>query len=363
MQDDMSRRHFIKTSAAGAAGAAVALRAADALAAPEKSRIVVARGDAVPDTDAIALKRMQAALDKWGGFADMVKGKRVMIKINATDGGYRDANTSSQATTALLKLVNDCAPKSVTVLGQEWNGWRAKRKGLPTLGEVVKNAKATQYNLPRYWTAGSEKAYKLIDPQPEPWKELMVAKELFEDDTVCLNLARLKTHPHCVYTGIIKNIIGLTRRMYGFHKVDERTEVAKRFDPADSDGWHIFPKKLANAWKMAVGPNLDLNILDAGEPCFGWRGPGSQRIGAFPAGVTVVGKDGLAMDVFGCKLLGEGLNKKTPGLYPEPLGDWGTGDSDYIKFNKTKTNYLKTCAELGVGEADLSKVDIQEVQG
>ncbi|NQT87420.1 DUF362 domain-containing protein [bacterium] len=363
MHDELNRRDFIKTSAASAAGAAVAMQMADGLAAPTKPRIVVARGAAVVDTDALALKRMQAALDKWGGVADLLKGKRVMIKINATDGGYRDANTSSQTTTALLKLVNDCAPKSVTVLGQEWNGWKAKRKGLPTLAEVIKNAKATLYNLPRYWTAGSEKAYKLIDPQPPLWKELMVAKELFEDDTVTLNLARLKTHPHCVFTGVIKNIIGLTRRMYGFHKVDERTEVSVRFDPAKSDGWHVFPQKLGNAHKLAVGPQFALNILDAGEPCFGWRGPGKQRIGAFPAGVTVVGKDALAIDVFGCKLLGEGLNKKTPGLYPEPLADWGKGDSDYITFNKTKTNYLKACADLGVGEADLSKVDVQEVQG
>jgi hypothetical protein len=139
--------------------------------------------------------------------------------------------------------------------------------------------------------------------------------------------------------------------------------MTKRFDPAASDGWHVFPQKLAHAHKQAVGPRFALNILDAGEPCYGWRGPGSIRIGTFPAGVTVVGQDALAIDVFGCKMLGEGLNKKTPGLYPEPLGDWSKGDSDFIKYNRTKSNYLKTCAELGVGEADLSKVDIQEVKG
>jgi uncharacterized protein (DUF362 family) len=359
MASGMNRREFLKRTAAGVAVAA-AFRGAEGLAAPEKPRIVVAKGGAA-DTDADTLKRMKAALDKFGGFPDLIKGKRVLIKINATDSGWRDANTSSQAAGALLQLVNDCSPKSVTVLGQEWYGWNAKRQGLPTLAEVIKAAKATQYQLPHYWAGGSEKAYKLVEPQPEPWKELMVAKDIFEDDTVLLNVPRLKTHPHCVFTCCIKNIIGLTRRMYGFHKIDETTDVVNRGDPATSDGWHLFPKKLASAFKSAIGPRIALHIVDANEPNFGWRGPGKQRYGTFPAGLVLVGKDPLALEVYGCRLLGEYLNKQQAGLYPEPLGDWSKGDSDFITFNKTKTNYLRVCADMGLGEADLSKVDIQEV--
>jgi len=360
MDSGMNRRDFLTRTAAGVAGAAVALGTGAAALAAGKPRIVVASGGGAPDSDEATLKRMKAALDKWGGFPQLVKGKKVLIKLNATDGGYRDANTSTQAVGALVKLVKDCSPASITVLGQEWGGWRAKRQGMPTLGELLKNLGVPVKNLARYWTPGSEADYKLIQPQPEPWKDLRVAKAIFEPDAVLLNLPRLKTHPHCVFTCCIKNIIGLTRRMYGFHKIDERTEVAKRFDPADSDGWHVFPTKLANAFKHAVGPRIALNIVDANEANFGWRGPGKQRIGTFPTGLVLVGTDALALDVYGCKLLGENLNKKTPGLYPEPLGDWSKGDSDYIKFNKTKTNYLKVCAQLGVGEADLSKVEIQQ---
>ena len=60
-------------------------------------------------------------------------------------------------------------------------------------------------------------------------------------------------------------------------------------------------------------------------------------------------------------MLGEHPNKKQAGLYPEPLADWSKGDSDYIKYNKSKANYLRTCAEVGVGQSDLTKVDVQEV--
>lgn len=361
MSNGMSRRGFLVQGAVGVAGAAAALRSGLGAEAAAKPRIVVATGGGAPDSDEGALKRMRAALDKWGGFPELVKGKKVLIKINATDGGFRDANTSTQATGALIKLLKDCSPASITVIGQEWGGWTAKREGLPTLAALLQGLGVPVKNLQRYWVGGSEADYKLIEPSPEPWKELMVAKDIFEPDAVLLNLPRLKTHPHCVFTCCIKNIIGLTRRMYGFHKVDELTEVAKRFDPADSDGWHIFPKKLANAFKLGVGPRIALNIVDANEANYGWRGPGKQRIGTFPTGIVMVGKDALALDVYGCKLLGEELNKKTPGIYPGPLDDWAKGDSDWIAFNKTKANYLKVCAELGVGEADLAKVDIQQV--
>ena len=361
MSDAMSRRGFLVRGAAGVAGAAAAVRMGLAAEAAAKPRIVAATGGGAPDSDEGAMKRMKAALDKWGGFPELVKGKSVLIKLNATDGGWRDANTSTQAAGALVKLLKDCSPKSITVLGQEWGGWGAKREGLPTLAALLQGLQVPVKNLARYWTAGSEADYKLIEPQPEPWKDLRVAKDIFADDAVLLNLPRLKTHPHCVFTACIKNTIGLTRRMYGFHKVDETTEVAKRFDPADSDGWSVFPKKLGNAFKLAVGPRIALNIVDANEANFGWRGPGKQRIGTFPTGIVMVGKDALALDVYGCKLLGENLNKQTPGLYPEPLGDWSKGDSDFITFNKSKANYLKVCADLGVGEADLAKVDIQQV--
>jgi hypothetical protein len=359
MQDGLNRREFLRQAAVGAAGTAAALGGASAWAADPKPRIVACRGGGAPDSNEAALKRMQAALDKFGGFPDLVKGKKVYIKINATDGGYRDANTSSQATVALLKLCKECSPKSITVIGQEWGGWNAKRKGLPTLAEAIKGEGVPIHNLARYWKKGSESDYKLIEDVPL-WHELMVAKHVFPDDAVLLNLPRLKTHPHCVFTSCIKNIIGLTRRMYGFHKVDERTEVKKRFDPASSDGWHVFPKKLSHAFKLGVGPQFGLHIVDANQPNYGWRSPG-VRINTFDESAVLVGTDALALDVYGCGLVSRALNKMKADFYPEPLGDWTGEANPFVKFNKTKQNYLKVAAEIGVGQADLSQVDVQEI--
>ena len=69
----MNRREFLRSSAA--TGAAVALGTGLTAEAAPKPRIVVARGGGAPDSNEGALARMKAALDKWGGFADLVRKK------------------------------------------------------------------------------------------------------------------------------------------------------------------------------------------------------------------------------------------------------------------------------------------------
>ena len=258
MTQDVNRRAFLRTSAAAVAGAAALARDARGEGALAKSRIVVARGGGAPDSEEGALKRMKAALDKWGGFPELVKGKKVLIKINATDGGFRDANTSSQATAALVTLVKDCSPKSIMCIGQEWNGWRAKRQGLPTLGELLKSLSVPVHDLARYWVAGSENDYKLIPNVPH-WHELMVAKAMFDDDAVLLNLPRPKTHPHCVFTSCIKNLIGLEIVEPGCRKV--------RLNPKDVpfDYEAVYPTPLGAIRVTKRGDEVRTEAPDAVE--------------------------------------------------------------------------------------------------
>jgi uncharacterized protein (DUF362 family) len=192
--------------------------------------------------------------------------------------------------------------------------------------------------------------------EDDVWNQLWVAKGIFEPETVLLNLARLKTHPHCVYTGCVKNVIGLTYRMYGFHKKDDVAPPKNAGDPADSDGWDVFPRKLGVAFRDVIGPRIALNFLDADQPTFGWRGPAPERIQTFAAHTTIVGTDALAMDVYGCGL----LHAQRPEGYVAAMGDWSKGENPYVLKNKSGTNYLRVCGELGAGQTDLTKVDIDE---
>lgn len=352
----MNRRSFLKR-AAGLVAAPLIYRSGTAFAAEGKPKIVVAEGGAGLKAEDGAYARMKAALDRLGGLDRIVRGKAVLLKMNATEGTSQDANTSPAAAAALLRLCREAGATKASVLGQEWGGYDSPRAGEPTLREVIAAGGANIIELPHYWAPDSKKEYEVLNPKSDVWKELWVARAILEPDAVLLNLARLKSHPHCVFTGCVKNIIGLTRCMFGFHTVDDHQWPQNHGDPAASDGWHVFPRKLATAHRDSIGPRIALNLLDAAQPTFGWRGPGSERIHTFDAHTTIVGHDALAIDVYGCGI----LHARRPDVYPEPLGDWSKGDSPYIAYNKAKTNYLVECGRLGVGETDLGKVNVEKV--
>jgi uncharacterized protein (DUF362 family) len=349
----LSRRQALAVGGAVAAPLAVPR----VFGAPERPDLVVVRGAKDKAPAEACYQRMKAGMGPLGGMAALVKGKRVLIKLNATERTSQDGNTSVPAAMALLRLVRESGPVDITVLGQEWGGFDSKRAGQPTLRQVIKEAKVKLVELPHYWQKNSQDQYQHSKVEDDVWNQLWVAKHIFEPDTVLLNLARLKTHPHCVYTGCIKNVIGLTYRMYGFHKKDDLAPPKNAGNPADSDGWDVFPRKLGVAFRDVIGPRIALNILDADQPTFGWRGPAPERIRTFAAHTTILGTDALAMDVYGCGM----LHAQRPDAYVPALGDWRTGDNPYVRKNKAQANYLKLCGELGVGAADLKKVDIDEL--
>ena len=195
--DGMERRQFL-AAGAGAVAAALAGRGG-ALAAPAGPRVVVARGGAKMDPDKGAYTRLKAALDKLGGFDQLVRGKRVLVKTNATDKTSQDANTSPELTAAVLRLAKEHGAGSVKVIGQEWYGYDCKRKGRPTLREVIKNEGAELEELIHWWKPS--KQYVKRVPETGGWKQLWVAKEIFEPGTVLINAARSKTHHFTLYTG------------------------------------------------------------------------------------------------------------------------------------------------------------------
>jgi len=351
---EMNRREFLAVGA----GTVAALATRQAVAAPDP-RIVVARGAAKMAADEGAATRLKAALDKLGGFKELVSGKRAFIKINGTDKSFSDANTSASMTAAVIRACKENGAKVVKVIGQEWDGYDCKRADGPTLREVIKKEGAELEELIHWWLKTTQYENKV--PKAGGWKELWVAKEIFEPDVVLINVPRLKTHNFTIYTGCVKNCIGLTWHMYAHHCTDDRNPKAGASDqhPARLKGWELFPAKLSNAYNEVYRQAVDLNILDAGEPTFGWGGPKPERIRTFPGNAVVVGLDALAVDAYGCQL----LHEKEPQLIPAgALADWTKGDSVYVQSNLTKGNYLAECQKLGAGQGDLAKIKIDEVK-
>ena len=352
---DVDRRGFLSAGAGAAAAALINPHATEA--APSKPRVAVGRGGVKMEPDKAAYIRLKAALDKHGGFAELVKGKRVLVKINATDKTSQDANTSISTTAATLRLIRENEAKNVVVLGQEWYGYDCPRKGRPTLREIIKKEGAELKELTHWWLKTNDYVKRV--PKGGGWKEYWVAKDIFEPDTVLINVARLKTHHFTIYTGCVKNCIGLTYHMYAHHCTDDKNPKAGASDkhPARMAGWKLFPAKLSAAYHGVFQPRLALNILDADEPTYGWGGPKPERIHTFKAGVVAVSTDALAVDAFGAQL----LHEDRPKVIPTALADWTVGDSVYVKANLTQGNYLAECHKLGAGQGDLGKIQIDEV--
>lgn len=354
-QHGMDRRDFL---AAGAGAVAATLAGMPALAAPKRPRIVVATSAPKMDVDQGAYTRLKAALGKLGGFNTLVKGKRVLVKINATDKTSQDANTSPEMTAAVLRMAKERGAASVKVIGQEWYGYDCKRKGRPALREVVGSGGAQLEELIHWWLPSDQYVNKT--PKGGGWKQLWIAKEVFEPDVVLLNVARLKTHHFTLFTGCVKNCIGLTWHMYAHHCTDDRNPNAGKSDkhPARVAGWKLFPAKLSSAYHEVYRTAVDLNILDAGEPTWGWGGPKPERIKTFAANSVVVGSDAMAVDAYGMQM----LHENRPDVMPTILADWTKGDGVYVKANLTGGNYIAEAQKLGAGQADLGKVTIDEVK-
>jgi len=353
---DMDRRQFLAASA-GAAAAALAT-GGSAFAAPAEPRVVVARGGEKMDPEKAAYTRLKAALEKLGGFKELVSGKLALVKINGTDKSFQDANVSTEMTAAVLRLCKENGAKQVKVIGQEWDGYDCKRKDKPTLREVIKKEGAELEELIHWWLPSTQYVNKV--PKTGGWKQLWVAKEIFEPDVVLINVPRLKTHHFTLYTGCVKNCIGLTWHMYAHHCTDDLNPKAGASDkhPARVAGWKLFPAKLAGAYNDVYRHAVDLNILDAGEPAFGWGGPKPERLHTFPANAVLVGTDAMAVDALGMQM----LHEKRPEAITTSLADWTKGQQIYVQANLTEGNYLAECQKLGAGQADLGKVKIDEVK-
>jgi len=349
----LNRREFL----AAGAGAVAALAARQGLAAPDP-RVVAARGGAKMAADEGAYTRLKAALEKLGGFKELVSGKKALLKINGTDKSFQDANTSAAMTTAVIRACKENGAKVVKIIGQEWEGYDCKRADGPTLRDVIKASGAELEELIHWWKPSQQYVNKT--PTTGGWKQLWVAKEIFDPDAVLINVPRLKTHAFTIYTGCVKNCIGLTWHMYAHHCTEDRNRDAGGDDkhPARVKGWEMFPGKLSGAYHEVYRKAVALNILDAGEVTYGWGGPKPERIRPVATNAVIVGADALAVDAYGCQM----LHEQEPKLIPAALDDWTKGESIYVQSNSTKGNYLAECQKLGAGQGDLGKIKIEEVK-
>jgi len=248
---------------------------------------------------------------------------------------YQLGNTSSEVAGAVVKLCGESGAKSVIVLSHD-TGWDTPSSKHPTLREAVTKQGGAVLEL-----TNKPKDYVKQPVNVGGWRDIYVAKLLYEPNTVLINVPRAKTHPWTCYTMCIKNLMGLTLHMNHFHGGDAK--------------WTDFPVRMSTAYKYVFKDKVALNILDGTNLVYGWHSPAPEKMRAYEENTIVVGLDALAVDVYGIEMFRQHDQEK----FMPALGGWNRRDNFYAKNNWAHGNYIKECYALEAGEADMAKLKVK----
>jgi len=300
--------HDVGRAAAGAAIAGSSLRWSVPGDAPKTPDLAVAHGE---NAAAIARK----AVELVGGMKRFVsKGDVVVVKPNI--GWDRlprmAANTNPDLVVALIQMVLDAGAKQVKVFDNPVNNANATypRSGI---AEAAKTAGATVKFL-------DERFFKDIELKGEFLKKWPVYTEALDCDCL-INVPIAKQHSMARLTMAMKNHMGIIG--------GNRSEWHRSLDVALAE------------FAAFIKPKVKLTVLDAYRILVR-NGPtgGAARDVEMPR-KCIAGVDQVAVDAYGTTLF------KDPGGAP---------------LKPTELGYLVKAKEMGIGENDLSKLVIQEVE-
>lgn len=300
----MERRKFLKQGIATsiAVGGALALgtKALEAQA-PEKYDLVAVKGGEPEAMFELAIKEM-------GGMGNYVKkNQTVVINPNmAWDAPpERAANTHPGLVKRIVEHCYKAGAKTVFVFDNTCSNWRDAYKN-SGIEAAAKSAKA------KVVSGASESSYREIDiPKGKILKKDKIHELIFNCD-VYINVPILKDHGSGRLTIAMKNLMGINWDRRWWHR----------------NGLHQCIADLTTRIK----PNL--NIVDAYRVMVknGPRGVSTDDVVLMKS--LLISEDILAVDVAAAKLFGI-----------DPM------DVAYIKYAQ----------EMGVGEADLTKLKIKRI--
>lgn len=318
-----SRRSFLKTSLLGGLAAATATRfpslarAAETSAQPS-SRVALTAGNDRADNVFQGLRLFQKEI------AQAIGNRRVVIKPNNVGIDVPLCATHADCLEAILEFLKSIGKLENAVIAESAaNG--------PTL-EGFDN-----YGYPR---VAAKYGVKLLDLDAEGFEVVHVfdekdfrphpvrmARLLLDPNNYLVSAAKLKTHDRIVATLSLKNIIfGAPIKDPGFRWGKGAKPGAKNDKPiAHGSGFRGIN---FNLFDLARRMHPHLSVIDGYD---GMEGNGPMRGKPVDHRVCVVSPEWLAADRVGVELMG-------------------------IDF--AKVGYLNYCADAGLGQADLKKIEI-----
>jgi uncharacterized protein (DUF362 family) len=319
-QHAFTRRDFLRTTACGVIGGFLSFNLSNATKAAAASgattRAALVTGDSRPDNIFKALKLIEADIKKG-----LVGKKLVVIKPNFVGVDRQLCATHVETTEAILEFLKPLVKEQVLIA--ESPAGAPAAEGFDNYGYL---------RLPKKYNV------KLVDLDTEPFTILHAVDDKFHPQPFrCANLlldrdvyvispAAMKTHDRAVVTLSLKNIVvGAALKDKGFRwgrRGPEKNDKPIIHGGRGDAGIHY------NLFTLSSKLRPDLAIVDGFEAMEG-NGP----IGGTPVHhkIAVASADWVAADRIATELMG---------------------------FDFAQVGYIWFSAQAGIGEGDLSKIEI-----
>ena len=316
----ISRRGFLQRAALGLGGTLVLPRVARGVVAQSlpvtPSPVGLIHGDSRADNVFRALKLIEPQVREA-----LAKKKRVVIKPNLVVTNKQLAATHSGCIEGLLEFFQPLVQEEILVAESPANGPAAEAYDNYGFHALEKNYRVRFADLDsepfrlRYLV--SERHH----PKPVRLSELLVDPEVF-----VVSAAVMKTHDRVVTTLGLKNVaVGGILKDTGYRWGAGSTGTSDKHlvhGGPKNEGIHF------NLFDLAADLHPDLTVLDGFE---GMEGNGPTSGTPVDHRIAVASTDWLAADRVGIELMG---------------------------FDFQKVGYLTFCAQAGMGQADLGRIEV-----
>jgi uncharacterized protein (DUF362 family) len=333
-----SRRTFLKTVGAATAGALIA--SCTPQAARSKPTIVITQ--AVNYDPKLIRRQVQAALDKIGGIADVLKhGNRAAIKINVTGSQQMQQvnklpeietyHTHPEVVRAVGQLLRDAGVTRLYIVEAvyakaHWHdyGW----------DEVARSLGATLVDL------NDTTPYNDFAATPVPGDHHIYDKFTFNhilsDIDAFVSIPKMKCHNTCGVTHSLKNLVGLVP--YRFYTMNEKDEYRSGFHGPQTETAKRLPGVIMDLNRARP---VNLAVIDGIMTVEGGEGPWVQGLNQLKPGVLIAGKDPVAADAVATAVMGFDPQAEFP---KEP----------FVHVH----NHLNMARQLGLGTNVLDEIKV-----
>ncbi len=344
----ITRRKFIKVIGASSAG--LMINPTLLSAATTNYSATVGAATATSYDESLLQETVGKMLDNIGGLGDIIKpGDTVGIKVNLTGGSdkadsYQTSSglhpgdsywTNPTLLKVIGKAVKDAGANKLYILEALYDWESVDNFGYK---EVVDYLGATFIDL-NYEDPYNDYIIKSVGDNSFIYSELTL-NGIFNELDCFISMPKAKQHATAGVTHGMKNLVGILPVPAGIYNdgQDYRKGIHNNGDTQRD--------KKDNLCRLLIDLNraapINLVVNDAVKTVLGSEGPwaGNEfRPATFDK--LIIGKDAVAVDSVSTDIMGF-----------DPMAD------DYNSPYEKSINYLKLASEQGLGEYDLSKIDV-----